>query len=154
MNRATLIIAASALCLLAPACDFGRAEAERARLEAELRAMEAMQIKAQMELQAAQVAKARADVTMLQAALDRFAINNGGQFPDDLAVLAVQDVDGATYIGATVLPLDPWNNAYAYEPPGPGHDRPVVTCFGADGVAGGDGAAADITTDDSTERGK
>ena len=157
MNRARLLLIASGLCMLVPACNFGRAEAERAQLEAELREREAMAAYVRQQvraLQDAQIAKAKVEIMALDAALAHYARNNGGKYPDDLAALAIVDVNGQSYLGQTTVPTDPWGNAYAYEPPGEGREWPIVTCFGEDGAAGGEGLAADITSLDVGEEPK
>ena len=152
MIRARLLFVASALCMLAPACDFGRAE--RARLEAEMMEREAMAAYLRQEareLQDPQIAKAKADIAALQDALNQYALLNGGEYPDDLAELAIADVNGQSFLGQTTVPTDPWGNAYVYEHPRDiqytgliGNVEPNVWCFGEDGVVGGEGIAADI----------
>ncbi len=42
------------------------------------------------------------------------------------------------------LPVDPWNNPYQYQLPGPNNRPYAVYSFGADGKPGGDGLNADI----------
>ena len=90
------------------------------------------------------VSRAMEDMGRLQRALDRFATNNGGSYPDSLTPLVTPDVNGATYLGTTELPLDPWGVEYAYEPPGSGSDKARVFSYGQDGAPGGEGADADI----------
>lgn len=90
------------------------------------------------------VSRAMEDLGKLQEALDRFATNNGGSYPDSLTPLVTPDVNGATYLGTTELPLDPWGVEYAYEPPGSGSDKARVFSYGQDGAPGGEGADADI----------
>jgi len=93
------------------------------------------------------VSRAMEDMGKLQEALDRFAINNGGSYPDSLTPLVTPDVNGATYLGTTELPLDPWGVEYAYEPPGSGSDKARVFSYGQDGAPGGEGSSADIVLD-------
>ena len=88
--------------------------------------------------------RAMEDIIKLQSALDRFATNNGGRYPGSLTPLVTPDVNGATYLGTTELPLDPWGVEYAYEPPGSGSDKARVFSYGQDGAPGGEGADADI----------
>ena len=45
----------------------------------------------------------------------------------------------------TVMPTDPWGNAYQYTSPGNSGLPYEITSLGADGATGGDGAAADIS---------
>ena len=49
------------------------------------------------------------------------------------------------YLESRRVPLDPWGNAYIYLSPGI-HEEYDILSYGADGVAGGDGANADITS--------
>lgn len=78
----------------------------------------------------AQSAKARADIVSLHDALDEYAIENGGRYPDSL--------DG---LEAAVGRFDPWGAPYLYELV---RGRPRVYSLGADGVPGGYGDDADI----------
>lgn len=73
----------------------------------------------------------------LAAALDRYR-GRYGHVPDvktGLAALAPEFLER--------VPIDPWGNAYVYEPSGP--DWADVISYGADGIAGGRGAGADIS---------
>ena len=47
------------------------------------------------------------------------------------------------YLDASGVPLDPWDNPYDYVMPGLDHPYEII-CYGRDGVAGGEGADADI----------
>ena len=104
------------------------------------------------KLATAQSTVARADISALDQALTEFAINNGNRFPESLEVLVMPDENGHTYLKQKKLPLDPWKNEYAYEPPGPGEPRPRIISYGKDGVPGGDGEDRDIDNwDDNDE---
>jgi general secretion pathway protein G len=82
---------------------------------------------------------------LIQAALEMYALNNNGKYPDTLETLVTPDVNGATYLHATTLPLDPWKRPYVYEPPSPpNHPNPRIYSLGADGKPGGEGENADI----------
>jgi general secretion pathway protein G len=89
-------------------------------------------------------AKVKADILAIRAALDEYALNNGGKYPGALEVLVAPDSDGHTYLATKAVPRDPWGNAYHYEPAGPAHPKGNVTCYGADGKPGGEGEDADI----------
>jgi general secretion pathway protein G len=93
---------------------------------------------------------AKADITAIMSALEEFAINNAGNFPDSLEVLVTPDENGHTYIKGPVgkLPRDPWKNEYIYEPPQPGHPVPRILSYGKDGQPGGEGDDRDIASDD------
>jgi general secretion pathway protein G len=47
--------------------------------------------------------------------------------------------------------LDPWGNPYAYNCPGLNHEFEIIS-YGADGVEGGDGPNADVTSWQLRER--
>lgn len=49
------------------------------------------------------------------------------------------------YLNKPELPLDPWDNAYVYQSPGPGGMPYRMLSYGADGKEGGDGEDADIS---------
>ena len=44
------------------------------------------------------------------------------------------------------IPVDPWGNEYSYEAPGPDGQDFVIVSYGADGAPGGEGDAADVTS--------
>jgi hypothetical protein len=90
--------------------------------------------------------RAAADVAKFDAALQHFATNNAGRYPETLEQLAVPDTNGDTYLGVRVLPKDPWGRDYGYEfaAPGAKSPRPRVFSLGSDGRAGGTGDAADV----------
>ncbi|MFM7280879.1 MAG: type II secretion system major pseudopilin GspG [Planctomycetia bacterium] len=95
--------------------------------------------------------KAKADITEMMSALDEFAINNAGKYPDSLEVLVTPDENGHTYLKgpAGKLPKDPWKNEYVYEPPQSGQPVPRILSYGKDGQPGGEGDDRDIASDDS-----
>jgi len=82
-------------------------------------------------------AKAAADLAALTHALERHRLA-AGAYPTTAegldALVASAAVDA--------LPRDPWGNAYVYFVTADG--RALVRSFGADGLEGGDGAAADV----------
>lgn len=99
---------------------------------------------------AARREQAAADVARISAALDHYAINNAGRYPDSLVVLVTPDTNGVAYLGTRALPKDPWGNDYGYEAPTPPAlgTIPVslrVFSLGADGRPGGSGEAADVS---------
>lgn len=85
-------------------------------------------------------AQVRADLTLLQDALDKFAQLNAGRYPDSLEVLVIPDQTGARYIDRVELPRDPWQRDYVYVT----SNRPTVKTLGRDGVEGGQGPDADL----------
>ncbi len=88
--------------------------------------------------------RAKLDIKSISNALDAYALNNTGDYPDSLEVLVKPDVNGQRYFGKDKLPLDPWGHAYVYTKPGAGHPQPRVASLGADGKTGGTGEDADI----------
>jgi len=85
----------------------------------------------------AKQAKAAADLAALTHALERHRLARGAYPTTDEgldALLASASLDA--------LPSDPWGNAYVYFAAADG--RATVRSFGADGLEGGDGAAADV----------
>lgn len=98
----------------------------------------------------AKVAKAKADLAVLRDAIDQFRIDCD-RYPStqegfDALRNKPNGVNGwnGPYLTKD-LGTDPWGNAYTYSTPGPsGKGGYIVESFGSDGVAGGDGDAADI----------
>jgi|GEM_PF-5119799 len=88
--------------------------------------------------------KVKSDLVTIESALEFYAIDNSGRYPDSLEPLITPDVNGQVYLKGATLPLDPWKNAYVYEPPGPGNPIPRVSTLGSDGRAGGTGEGADF----------
>ncbi len=89
--------------------------------------------------------KVRSDIMAIASALDDYAINNGGRYPDSLDELVTPDENGYTYLKQKSVPLDPWQMEYQYEPPVAGRPDPRVFTLGADGAVGGDGDNEDIS---------
>ena len=92
---------------------------------------------------------ARLEISRLSEALDSFnAVRD--RFPtndEGLAILAEKSDDAVDGF-INKVPLDPWKNEYQYNTPG--RDAPYeIVCLGADGREGGQGADADIISDDS-----
>ena len=85
----------------------------------------------------ARITKARQDIMAIESALNLYKLDHF-VFPSSdqgLATLVPK------YLSST--PLDPWNRPYRYLNPGV-HGKLDIFSFGADGVQGGEGAAADI----------
>jgi len=93
----------------------------------------------------AQVTKAKADLTVIDSAILRFATNNSGRFPDTLEQLITPDQNGQTYLDRTTVPKDPWNNEYIYYPPRGGESSPTLMSYGKDGSQGGEGKDRDFS---------
>ncbi|MCA8961949.1 MAG: type II secretion system protein GspG [Planctomycetes bacterium] len=90
----------------------------------------------------ARVAKVHADFTTLGSACDMFKLDCG-RYPTSFEEL-VESKDGKQYIRR--IPVDPWTEEpYIWNST---DDGPVFICYGADGVPGGTGFAADIRSDE------
>lgn len=88
-------------------------------------------------LEEAQRDQVRAEFRALEAALDEFALENGGMYPGSLSELDV----------SSSRTLDPWNHEYQYFPPSLDRDRPLLRTLGADGKEGGEGFDADMDSE-------
>ena len=88
--------------------------------------------------------KVASDIVAIESALENYAINNSGRYPESLEPLVTPDVNGQTYLKGTVLPKDPWKNEYQYEPPGSGQPHPKIYTLGKDMQPGGEGDDRDI----------
>lgn len=96
--------------------------------------------------------KARADISVLEQALETYRLDNLA-YPDTtqglqalLSAPAGLSRPERYRRGGYVrrLPQDPWGNAYQYRRPGRDGGPFDVYSFGADGTAGGEGDGADI----------
>lgn len=91
-----------------------------------------------------QTAKIKADITTIKSALDEFAMNNAGSYPESLEKLVQPDLNGHRYLNQSKVPKDPWNEEYGYEPPSPGNPQPRIYTLGRDKSIGGEGEDKDI----------
>jgi len=97
-----------------------------------------------------EVKVARAQIDALQKALDQYRID-AGRYPSmqqGLAALTTRPADEAHWQGpylAKAVPPDPWGRPYIYRTPGE-HGEYDLMSLGKDGVPGGQGDAADITS--------
>lgn len=97
-------------------------------------------------------AKAATDISTLTGCLQQYRVDCDA-YPtteDSLSALRVAPSNANGWRGPysqKELPTDPWNNEYAYESPGPNSSDFIVTSYGSDGAPGGDGDAADITSE-------
>jgi len=90
--------------------------------------------------------KAAADIRAIEQALQLYKLDNG-HYPRDLREL-ISPAGGGAWAGEGYLPrepVDPWGVPYAYSSDG---NTYVVVSFGADGVQGGEGKNADISSAD------
>jgi general secretion pathway protein G len=84
----------------------------------------------------------------LSKALDAFRLDVG-KYPgtsEGLSALTKQPAGAPTWRGPYLqsdVPKDPWGNTYVYRSPGATGDYDLLS-YGKDGVAGGEGDAADV----------
>ena len=96
-------------------------------------------------------ALARAQIDSFQKALVSYRLDVGS-FPtteDGLGALVTRPASAKQWRGPYLskgVPADPWGNAYVYRAPGPKQDFELLS-HGKDGLPGGSGEAADISTD-------
>jgi general secretion pathway protein G len=95
------------------------------------------------ELEDDDVIAAQDDIWMILDALEGHASEHDGRYPDSLEALLEVDEEGLSWM--VEIPLDPWGNAYVYEHDG---ESVRVLSLGADGVPGGEGLDADVSSDD------
>lgn len=99
----------------------------------------------------ARVARARADIAALSAALSLYRLDNGAYPTTDQGLQALASRPTSPPVPANWaqngyidrVPADPWGRAYQYLVPGV-HGQFDVFSLGADGRPGGTGADADI----------
>ncbi|MEQ1892849.1 MAG: type II secretion system major pseudopilin GspG [Planctomycetota bacterium] len=96
------------------------------------------------KLFAANKTKAVADIVAISGAIEQYAIENAGRYPDSLEVLITPDENGFTFLSQETVPKDPWGFEYIYEPPSGGSQKFRVVSYGKDGAPGGEGDATDI----------
>ena len=87
--------------------------------------------------------RVRSDIVAIHTAVEEYAINNDGRYPNDLRVLVTSDEHGNAYLEGKAVPKDPWRREYRYEPPTEDRPKPRVFCLGKDGLPGGEGDDAD-----------
>jgi general secretion pathway protein G len=103
----------------------------------------------------ANVTAARTQIETMAVALDAYRLDTG-QYPtteDGLAALRVRPVMAGAAIGwrgpylRKAVPLDPWRRPYVYRAPGTHNPESYdLYTLGRDGLVGGEGEDADITS--------
>ena len=94
------------------------------------------------KLSTASIAKAKADITTLDSAVESFQVNNAGRLPESFDILVEKDEGNTSYLKQTTVPKDPWGNEYIFEPEGSGDY--LIWTYGADGTQGGEGKNLDF----------
>jgi len=103
---------------------------------------------------AAKRTKAMADIKILSAAIELYAIDNNKPPTTEQGIRAlvekpIQEPVPARwreggYLKQRLPPKDPWGNEYIYLSPGLHDPEFDILCYGSDGAAGGASDAADI----------
>ena len=93
----------------------------------------------------ANATKAKADIASIARAIDDYAVENNGRYPESLEVLVTPDANGFTFLNQETVPVDPWGHEYIYEPGG--GNKFNILSYGKDGQPGGEGDDADITSE-------
>ena len=91
----------------------------------------------------AAVKKALLDLSVIELAVDAYAIEHRGRYPASLEEIG--PVRGLTGKGCTLL--DPWGTPYKYEPAANSSEVRLYS-LGSDGQIGGTGLAADLDLSD------
>jgi general secretion pathway protein G len=100
----------------------------------------------------AKIAKAKSDIATLSSLIQQYRLDND-KFPtteEGLQALRVAPSDAPHWKGPYTdkdVSMDPWGNPYVYQSPGPSGQDFLITSYGSDGAPGGEGNAADITSD-------
>lgn len=106
----------------------------------------------------ARVAAAKAQIVNFKTAIDLYRMEQSRAPTQEQGLLAlcqkpttgpVSDKypdDG--YLGRRTLPKDPWDRDYIYLSPGSRGESYEIVTYGADGVSGGTGEDADISSSD------
>lgn len=94
----------------------------------------------------------RAYIRTLQTAVEMYNMNKG-KYPQSLNDLASKSGSGGVKYLKNIN-KDPWKNEYVYKVPGLHGEEFSIISYGADGMEGGDGKAADIASWDIEEEDK
>jgi general secretion pathway protein G len=91
----------------------------------------------------AQEGRIRADLSVIQSAVEEYRVLNAGRLPENLEELATPDASGVSYFRNNRVPADPWGREYLYEL-SPDGLRYELFSLGLDGLPGGEGQARDV----------
>ena len=96
-----------------------------------------------------QIAKAQIDA--FEKGLDQYRIDTGHYPTSDVGLVSlfVQPANEPNWHGPYLkkgIPADPWNRAYIYRSPGTDGREYEILSYGSDGVQGGAGEDADVTS--------
>ncbi len=90
-------------------------------------------------LDTASETRARADIEVIDQAVQRYYLDNRRYPTTEEGLVALQP-----YLRR--ISQDPWNRPYLYAAPGPNGRPYAITSLGADGRAGGSGTDADLSS--------
>lgn len=104
---------------------------------------------------------AKVEITNFKTALTLYSVHIG-KFPTTeqglkALIEPLGDADGGAgrwrgpYLDTKKMPSDPWGNPYFYQSPGSDNADYDIKCYGKDGIEGGIGFNADITTNNLDE---
>ena len=106
----------------------------------------------------ARSAAARAQIGAFKTALQLYRMNHGFLPTQEQGLEALvrrpetppvpQNYPDDGYLDSSEVPLDPWGRPYIYLAPGTRGQSFEIISYGADGEPGGEGEAADISSDD------
>ena len=88
--------------------------------------------------------KSKLEIMAISNALDDYAVNHGGRYPDRLSVLLEEGPESTLGKRPGGLPLDEWGRPYLYRAPVESRD-PCVYTLGRDGLPGGSDEDADLS---------
>ena len=95
------------------------------------------------------VKAAKIQIESFASALDLYFLDTGRYPSSSEGLVALMQRPGAVpswngpYLRGTVVPADPWGNAYVYRAPGRQGPYEIIS-YGADGQEGGTGTSGDI----------
>ena len=99
-------------------------------------------------------AVAKQDISAIAGAVQNYAIEHSGKYPERLEDLITPNENGHKYLERESVPKDPWKNEYVYEPPQGSQRIFRVISYGADGQPGGEGEDRDIDNVSMLEKSK
>jgi len=66
---------------------------------------------------ATRCSKVKMDIIAISAAVEQYAIENNGSYPESLRALVIPDEHGFSYMDQERVPVDRWGVEYGYEAP-------------------------------------
>lgn len=107
------------------------------------------------EIDKARVARAQTQIEQFKLGIEKYYIDVGQYPPNDQGLQALLEKpsdetrakmwDGP-YLHTEEIPLDPWKNPYVYRTTDSDLIPYEIICYGKDGVEGGEGTNADVSS--------